>query len=348
MNKIFQNNQLRVGVIGAGAVAEFGHLPSLQDNDLLLHDSNNKSRSVSQITNIIVLVDTNNSRLQYLSEKNEIKKIANDYSEIFQDVDAVIISLPHHLHAPVSIDFLNRGVHVLIEKPMATSLIDCKKMIKAAKNNNSILAVGLMRRFLYGNRFVKSVIDNGVLGDLKYFEFNEGDDYDWPVTSDSFFNKEKAGGGVLIDTGAHTLDSLLWWLGEYENVEYYDDNKGGVESECKLFVKLKNGSEGKVQLSRLRNLNNKATIYGQKGELTVHLRNSNCSLRLYEWGKNNKDSLSITNTLEWIDLMKLQVKDWVEAIINNKKPTVDGVAGFSAIELIEKCYNNRKPLDPLW
>ena len=69
-----------------------------------------------------------------------------------------------------------------------------------------------IRMGLYGARFVKRLLDNGVLGDIRRFDIREGFVYEWPVTSDFMFRRE-AGGGVLADTGAHVLDMALWLLG---------------------------------------------------------------------------------------------------------------------------------------
>lgn len=99
-----------------------------------------------------------------------------------------------------------------------------------------------------------------------------------PVTSDSPFRKEIAGGGVLIDKGADVLDSLLYWLGEFLEVEYYDDAEGGAEANCLLNILLKNGSCGVVELSHTRRLRNTAIIRGERGVLEIALDRSHLKL----------------------------------------------------------------------
>ena len=70
--------------------------------------------------------------------------------------------------------------------------------------------------------------------------------YSWPVASDFMFRKD-AGGGVLADTGAHVLDTVLWWLGDWDKVEYHDDAHGGVEADCLLKLTMKSGAVGTVE-----------------------------------------------------------------------------------------------------
>ncbi len=158
---------------------------------------------------------------------------------------------------------------MLVEKPMALTAAECDAMIAAAEEGGAVLAVGLMRRFLRSTRFVRHAVQTGLLGRIRRFDVREGIVYNWPVASDFFFRKETAGGGVLIDTGAHTLDSLLWWLGDVRSLDYFDDNYGGVEADCLLQLQMESGATGVVELSRTRKLRNTAIIEGDRASIEV-------------------------------------------------------------------------------
>lgn len=300
-----------------------------------------------------MLVDKNLKRAETLASKFDVAKVTDDYWEIIREVDAAILALPHDLHAPVAMDLLNRGIHVLVEKPMALSIAECKAMISAAKQSGATLAVGLMRRFLPAHQLAKKLISNGFLGRIKSFDVREGIIYSWPVASDFFFRRE-TGGGVLADTGAHTLDTLLWWLGDYESFEYFDDNMGGVEANCKIHLKMKNGAEGVVELSRTRNLRNTAIIRGEKAALEVQMLGSQISIQpngvnakvIGNAIDNQHAELKKSQSVE--ELMKAQLEDWVEAIQNKREPYVTGKEACKSIALIEACHKNRKPLEMSW
>ncbi len=218
-----------------------------------------------------MLVDKNIDRVQDLARAFGAIRASDDYHSYIGELDAAIVALPHHLHAPVCIDLLRRGIHVPVEKPMALTMTECDAMMAAAREGKAVPAVGLIRRFMNGRQWVKAALDAELLGPIQSFDFQEGVVYDWPVASDFFFRKDTAGGGVLIDTGAHTLDSLLWWLGDVASFEYYDDNYGGVEADCRLFVTMASGAHGIVELSRTRFLRNSAILRGERGEIEVDI-----------------------------------------------------------------------------
>ncbi|MCX6022034.1 MAG: Gfo/Idh/MocA family oxidoreductase, partial [Chloroflexi bacterium] len=249
-----RTGHLRVGIIGCGAVAEQGHLPAF---------AGFPNATVS------VLVDRNLRRAGQLAAKFRVPVVCDDYTDALADMDAAIVALPHFLHAPVSIDLLKRGIHVLVEKPMALTAAECEAMNAAAEESGAVLAAGLMRRYIRLNRWVKDAIAAGRIGRVLSFDIREGFVYNWPVASDFFFRKEAAGGGVLMDTGAHTLDSLIWWLGDVDSVRYFDDSYGGVEADCEAHITMQSGATGIVELSRTRELRNTAIIRGEKGTLEV-------------------------------------------------------------------------------
>ena len=332
------NPRLRIAIIGCGAVAERGHLPAIAKLDGI---------------QVNVLVDKNRSRAEELAWLHNVPHVVEDYTQVWDNADAAIVALPHYLHAPVSIDLLKRGIHVLVEKPMALNVTDCDAMIEAAQQSGATLAVGIMRRFLPSYQFVKALIDTGFLGKIGSFDMREGLVYNWPVASDFFFRKETAGGGVLIDTGAYTMDAVQYWFGDCKSLDYLDDNMGGVEANCEIHLQMENEVEGYVDLSRTRDLRNTATIRGERGTLEVSLRSSSVSLH-----PEGLDDAIAGNVLEaeaiqskgesLVDLVKVELEDWVEAITEKRQPRVTGEEGRKSVALIEACYKNRRPLELPW
>lgn len=330
--------KVRLGIIGCGAAAEQVHLPAIMASDSV---------------EATVLVDKDIARANKLAQRFGIPHVADDYTEVFDQVDAVIVVLPHRLHAAVSIDFLNRGTHVLVEKPMALTTAECEAMISAANKSGATLAVGLVRRFFHAHQLVKKLISEGFLGRVESFDVREGFIYNWPVASDFFFRKE-AGGGVLPDTGAHTLDTMLWWLGDYDQFEYFDDNMGGVEANCEVRLQMKNGAVGVVELSRTRNLRNTAIIRGEKATLEVQMRGSQISIqpngvntKVVGNAIDNRDA-ELKKPQSAGDIMRAQLEDWVAAIHNRMDPHVTGEEASKSVALIEVCYKTRKPLEVPW
>lgn len=317
----------RLAFIGCGAIVEQFHIPAVKK--LKLRPS--------------IFIDPELSRAESMA-KYFSAKVSSDYKEVLEDFDAAIVAVPHFLHATICTDLLRNGKHVLVEKPMATTTAECNEMNKAAEENNATLAVGLFRRFLHGAQWVRSFLQSGRLGEVKHFEFREGTAYSWPVTTDSLWKKEMAGGGVLIDTGSHTLDTLIWWLGDFESVDYKDDSYGGVEADCIMNLRLKSGAEGTVELSRTRKLGGQATITGSKGSLQAELSTNKIKsnpLELTEASFDGFKGANISN--QSLDsLFVNQMSNWLEAIRAGNRPYVNGLEGAKAVALINACYQNRK------
>ncbi|HEU5403680.1 MAG TPA: Gfo/Idh/MocA family oxidoreductase [Terriglobales bacterium] len=325
---------VRIAIVGCGAVTERFHLPALQKLGWPA----------------ALLVDPNLGRAQMLSERFDANGAAAEFREQLDAFDAAIVAVPHVLHEPVCADLLRRGKHVLVEKPLATTTAECESILAAQTSPRTVLAVGLMRHFWYSLRWVKSLLDSGGLGRVESFDFREGSIYDWPIASDFMFRKEKAGGGALIDVGAHTLDLLLWWLGDVAEVEYYDDDYGGVEADALLELAMASGARGTVEVSRTRMLRNTAILRGTRGTLEIALHANRV--------RANPPSLLKIATAAgrgsgfapqgYHDLFVSQLQDWLAAIECSQRPSVSGESAARSVALIERCYRSRRPLKLSW
>ena len=322
---------LRMGVIGCGAVTEFSHLPALA--------------RVKEVE-ISVLVDTNLQRAKKLSQQYGIQRIETDYTKVLDEVDAVIVALPNRLHTDASLFFLGQKKHVLVEKPMAVSAAECDLMIESAEGNGVSLAVAHVRRFFHNSRLIKYAIQSGMIGDIKGFSLKEGGVFNWPAASDSYFNASQAGGGVLMDTGPHVLDLLLWWLGEPLEFSYTDDNFGGVEASCTVKAKMKNGSEGVVKISRLVPVDTMYVFQGTRGRLRAHPFSFDT---LYITIDNIGESeLTTTKGSRISSYFEAQILNFIENIVRGVPLIVDGREGRRVVELIERCYQHRQQMEAPW
>ena len=207
------DRKLRLAVVGCGAVAAIHHLPAL---------------SLCRTAEAVVLVDADPGRARDLAARFGVPETATDIRSLPGRVDAAIVAVPNSLHAPISIELLRQGVHVLVEKPMALNVKECDEIIAAAEAGGAVLAVGLEFRFFDSSLFVRNLLRDGLLGKIHRFEMHQGVIPRWPFATDFLLKKETAGGGVLADFGVHVLDLLLWWLGDWTELEYRDDAQGGI------------------------------------------------------------------------------------------------------------------------
>ena len=327
---------IRIGIVGCGAVTERFHLPATR-----------KAEGCS----VTILIDSNRWRAEQLATKYNVPTTSTDFRELPRYADAAIVAVPHHLHAPIGEYLLSAGCHVLMEKPLAVTDAECHRLISLAKEKDVILTVGLVRRYFRAHQIAKKLMEANTLGKIKSFDIREGGVYNWPVASDFMFRAQEARGGVLTDNGVHTLDFVLWCLGDVLSVEYYDDNLGGVEAECVLYLQMNSGAKGVVELSRLRNLRNTAIISGERGEIELHLRTD--EIAFHPGSKQSYHPfeglppLTHTTPWKWADCFRAQLESWLNAILGKTPNLVTGEEGRKSVALIETCYEQRQRMHPI-
>jgi len=332
-----QGAKLRLAVVGCGAVATIHHLPAI---------------SVSETVEAAVLVDADLGRARALADRFGVPEAATDYRAVADRVDAAVVALPNSLHAPVSIDLLRRGVPVLVEKPMAMDGREADAMIAAAAEGKAVLAVGLDFRFFDSSLFVRNLLRDGLLGEIRGFDLRQGVIPRWPFATDFLLKKETAGGGVLADFGVHVLDLLLWWMGEWTEVDYRDDAQGGLESDCEMTLGFRSGASGKVEISRTRNLRNTCVFEGERATLEVGVWDPDPEITLRiadrEVALAGRARRPGGEGLDFTDVFVRQIDDFAAAIREGREPFVPGSEGRRSLDLIDACYAGRRPLELPW
>ena len=147
----------------------------------------------------------------------------SDWRELLldQEIDAVYIATPVHLHAEQTIAAAEAGKHVLCEKPMALNVADCDRMIAACRAHNVKLGIAYYRHFYPAVRRVKELVNSGELGVPVVVHINAFEWFD-PSPSDSrawLINKSLSGGGPMFDFGCHRIEVLLDIFGDVKDVK---------------------------------------------------------------------------------------------------------------------------------
>ena len=176
-----------------------------------------------------------------------------DYRKMLKDpgIQAVHICTPHYLHASMAIDALKAGKHVLTEKPVAVNVEDAAKMAETARACGKHLAVCFQNRFNPTSVKAREVIDSGMLGKVKGIKGivtwcrNEA----YYTESCWRGDREKSGGGVLINQALHTLDLIQWFGGEVERINGHADTRCfhgiiDVEDTAEASIWFKSGARG--------------------------------------------------------------------------------------------------------
>lgn len=192
---------INVGIIGCGKIAQVRHLPEYAENEC---------------AKIYGLYDLNQERAAQLAKQYGARAYASA-EELLADpaIDAVSVCTANFAHAEITIAALKAGKHVLCEKPMATTLEDCRAMVDAAKAANRCLMIGHNQRLAKAHVKAKALLNEGVIGRLISVRtsFGHSGPETWTVDQGKniwFFDKTKAQMGVMADLGIHKTDLLQY------------------------------------------------------------------------------------------------------------------------------------------
>lgn len=194
---------INVGIVGVGGSGS-GHLRAFQG---------------LPNCKVVAICDVNRERLLQVQAEHNVPEAFEDHREMLslRNLDAVAVITPNRFHAPITVDALRAGKHVLVTKPMATNAREAERMVEAAEEAHRILMVHYSHRYMPDVQWLKGRIDAGQLGEIYYTTarfMRQG----IPKIGGWFTTRAESGGGALIDLGVHLLDLSLWLMGFPEPV----------------------------------------------------------------------------------------------------------------------------------
>jgi predicted dehydrogenase len=171
--------------------------------------------SKSPHAELAAVVDILPDRAHALAAKHNVPTAVTRYRAVLRDpsIEAVSICLPNDLHAPVTIDCLRAGKHVLCEKPIALNVRQAQAMRDEARRRRRMLAIGVVNRFNDNVQWIRELIAGGDLGEVYHVNTVFKGHRSVPGLGGWFTTKSRSGGGVMIDWGVHFIDLILYCLG---------------------------------------------------------------------------------------------------------------------------------------
>lgn len=253
--------KLRTAVVGPGRIA-LAHLQAIRNNS-----------DVAELTAVVGLPQEA-ERTRELAARYGAASASDNLDEVLADpgIDAVVLTLPNHLHCPIAVQALQAGKHVLVEKPLSNSVDEADAMISAAEDAGRVLMVAQCRRFFPGAQEAKRrVSDLGRPLDIVHVL-----GVDVPKAQAEWWRSADATGGLVLGlNGPHVIDTILWLMGE-EPIRVYaqtgrlrPENWQG-EDQATVVMTFADGSVATGHLSfNMRPHTNERWIIGPKG--TLHL-----------------------------------------------------------------------------
>jgi len=267
-----------------------------------------------------------------------------DYNKVVlrDDIDCVIVSTTNKFHAPISIASLEAGKHVLCEKPLARNPDEARSMVEASKRAGRILKTGFNHRHFRNVLKARELFDSGGIGNITFLRARTGHRGGERLLHSWFWNKEMAGGGTFLDNGVHVLDLARWFLGEVKEAKGYAETLyWPIEMEDNGFGLFKT-TEGKIafiQSSWTEWFGYMCIeLYGDVGYLYIDNRNCNKTV----FGKREGEQVVYDYSGMEDESWRLELKEFVDAIKEKRRPLGDGFDGLRAVEMAYAVYDSSK------
>lgn len=353
-------NKIKTAVIGCGKVGHF-HAQAFQR---------------IKGSELVACYGRSFEKTQAFADQYGIRAFT-DLEEMVREtgVQAVAICTPHPNHAELAVKCCELGLHIAIEKPLASTLEDCDAILKAAKENNVVGATICQRRFYRPAMRMKRAIEDGKLGkpvlgtvnmlgwrDMAYYNSDP-----WRGTW------EGEGGGVLINQAPHQFDLLLWYMGEIDELYGMWDTLNHpdleVEDTAAAVIRFKSGAMGNIVVSNSQNpaLFGNVRVHGSNGA-SVGVQTDGGAMfiagvsgiteppvndiwtipgeaeKLEEYKKGDSEFFL---SVDMVHYHMEQLKDFVEAIQTGREPLITLEDGRRTVELITGIYRAQRDGKPV-
>ncbi len=348
---------LKIGIVGCGGIANGKHLPALSH-----------IKEVELVAFCDIIVERAEKAAKEYGVQNA--RVYKDYKEMLEKetLDIVHVLTPNREHAPISIDAMEAGCHVMCEKPMAKSYADAKAMLDAHKRTGKKLTIGYQNRFRPDSQYLKRACERGDLGDIYYAKAHAIRRRAVP-TWGVFLNEEEQGGGPLIDIGTHALDLTLWCMDNYKpksvkGVVYkklgdqtetgnawgdWDPKEFTVEDSAFGFIEMENGAtivlESSWAINMLDTKEAKTTLAGTKAGADM---DDGLRINTTEFGKliTIKPELSSGGVAFFDGKAEndadVEARQWIDAVINDTEPVVKPEQAIVVTQILEAIYESAK------
>lgn len=332
---------IRLAISGAGAIAERAHIPALlgvREIQIVAI----QSRTIEKADRVVAALWPSGDRPHTYTDYDEM--LAREHP------DAVGIFNPNSLHCEFTLKAVAAGAHVLVEKPIAPTVAEARKMVAAANDAGRVLMVAMQRRFGTIERVIKSAIDEGAIG-KPYFiraRLSHGGPETWAPGQNWFFERRASGGGAMLDLGVHVADLARWFLGEVESVSGQVAMLGKnieVEDNGAMVLKFRSGALGVVEASwtSLPPLS-AIEIYGSGGRIMAGYPRLDIAILKADGspiaGYQRDEILKRFDPRDWSAASRDLAQAFAAAIDGAGAGSPSGEDGLRAIEIVEACYRS--------
>ncbi|MHA3770274.1 Gfo/Idh/MocA family protein [Verrucomicrobiota bacterium sgz303538] len=334
---------VRVGVVGLGMGRT--HVENFQK---------------SSFAKVQAICDANEQLLRKTAADFAVPQTFTSFEEFIEkaSIDAVALVVPNFLHKPMTLAALERGLHVLGEKPMAMDVPEAIEMREAIRKSGKKFMIHFNQRFRPEHQFFKEVIDAGKLGNVYYASAGWRRMRGMPRFGGWFGQKSKSGGGPLIDLGVHILDLTRWLMGNPKAVTVsastfahigralamQAEKEFDVEDLAAALIRFDNGSSLVLEVSWALNFEEREKTFfelsGMKGGLSSitydYTENTSCIFR------EEQGAMVKTVPLKYPQTYETAQEYFVRCIVEDKQPDPGADDGVEMMRLIDAIYESAR------
>jgi predicted dehydrogenase len=353
-------DKLKTAVIGYGKVAHI-HAEAL--------------REIPE-SELVAVCGRDAAKARAFAERYGAKPFTGVREMVEAGVEAVVVATPHPAHASVTIEALRAGAHAIVEKPLASSLADCDAMIGVARAAGRKLGTISQRRLYEPTRRVREAIDSGklgrpILGTVTMLGWRDEAYYRSDPWRGSW---EGEGGGVLVNQAPHQIDLLQWFMGDVDELygAWANLNHPTIEVEdtSVAVLRFRSGGLGSILVSNSQNpaLFGKVWVHGSNGA-TVGVQTDGGAMFIAGmssvteppvndvWKVPGEEELLARWQQEDADFFRtidptrhyhrLQIRDFLQAILEGREPMVSGEEGRKTVEIFTAVFRSQRDRRPV-
>jgi predicted dehydrogenase len=330
---------IRVGILGCGKIAR-------------LHALGYKT--AADLCQVTVCCDEYNLELAQKMAADFGAAATNSWQEVIarSDVDAISICMPPYQHREIALAAAQAGKHVLVEKPMAMNLAECKEMVAAAAQAGTVLMVGQNQRWQPEHVQIKELLDRNVIGRIVAIRFDCNQFISRMYPPDSWiFHRELSGGGMIAQTAVHKIDLMRHFFGEIAEVSAFNGytglnpgyKPGGNEDIAAFIMNFANGIVGEAfylfaayQVPIPTMTSELTIIYGDQGVIHNVLGWHVYSTAVPEYSAG-PTKLPIPS-YPYSDSLNAETRHFLECIRDGTEPITSGRDNLGTMAVVEALY----------
>ena len=315
-------NRLKYGIIGTGGIAQ----------------TYSQAFRTNECGTLAAVTDIRRDAAEAFAEPFHAK-VFTDHTAMVEEAkpDAVIIATPPNTHADIAVALMQKGIHVLCEKPLCISPAEARRMIETAETTGVTFTMASKFRYVDDVIKAKAMLASGALGEVIQFE----NAFTAKVDMSGRWNSTPSisGGGVLMDNGTHSVDIIRYFLGPISDVLAIETGATQglkVDENVRKLARTANGVVASVDLTWGINkeLPYFISIYGTQGTLHIGWRESKYKLN------SSPEWTMFGSGYDKVQAFKSKIRNFSGAIIGQEALLINPAGALASVEVIEAAYRS--------